>query len=228
MELVYKGKTKDVYRLADGNVLLRFKDDVTGADGVFDPGANTVGAKIAGNGKNCLLLTRYFFEALAAEGIRTHYLSSDPDAVTMTVEACRPFGKGLEVVLRYKAVGSFFRRYGDYCKEGQDLLPGLVEMTFKDDARNDPLVIKDALVILGVMSGEEYDTLKAMTLKIGEIVKKKLAEHGLELYDIKFEFGRNAKNELLLMDEISAGNMRCFRDGKWLQPDEVVAAVLGK
>jgi phosphoribosylaminoimidazole-succinocarboxamide synthase len=228
MELVYKGKTKDVYRLADGNVLLRFKDDVTGTDGVFDPGANTVGAKIAGNGKNCLLLTRYFFEALAAEGIRTHYLSSDPDAVTMTVEACRPFGKGLEVVLRYKAVGSFFRRYGDYCKEGQDLLPGLVEMTFKDDARNDPLVIKDALVILGVMSGEEYDTLKAMTLKIGEIVKKKLAEHGLELYDIKFEFGRNAKNELLLMDEISAGNMRCFRDGKWLQPDEVVAAVLGK
>ena len=43
MELKYKGKTKDVYALEDGNYLLKFKDDVTGVDGVFDPGANTVG-----------------------------------------------------------------------------------------------------------------------------------------------------------------------------------------
>ena len=225
MELVYEGKTKTVFRLPDGNYLLKFKDDVTGANGVFDPGANTVGATIAGNGRNCLLLTKFFFEALAKAGIRTHYISSDPAAVTMTVEACRAFGKGVEVVLRYKAVGSFFRRYGDYCTEGQDL-PGLVEMTFKDDARNDPLVIKDALVMLGVMTAAEYDALKEMTLKIGQVVKDKLAEHGLELYDIKFEYGRNAKGELLLMDEISAGNMRCFKNGKWLQPDEVVAAML--
>ncbi|MDD4098403.1 MAG: phosphoribosylaminoimidazolesuccinocarboxamide synthase, partial [Lentisphaeria bacterium] len=140
-------------------------------------------------------------------------------------EACRPFGKGVEVILRYKAVGSFFRRYGDYCTEGQDL-PGLVEMTFKDDARNDPLVIKDALVMLGVMTAAEYDTLKDMTQKIGQVVKDKLAERGLELYDIKFEYGRNARGELLLIDEISAGNMRCFKNGQWLQPDEVVAAML--
>jgi phosphoribosylaminoimidazole-succinocarboxamide synthase len=226
MDLVYKGKTKDVYRLADGNFQLRFKDDVTGADGVFDPGANTVGASIAGNGLNCLLLTRYFFEALAAAGVRTHYVSSDPDAVSMTVLPCRPFGKGLEVILRYRAVGSFFRRYGDYCQEGQEL-PGLVEMTFKDDARNDPLVVKDALLMLGVMSDDEYELLKEMTLKSGAVVKEKLAEKELELYDIKFEFGRSDSNELLLMDEVSAGNMRCFRDGVWLQPEEVVAAVLG-
>ena len=38
MELIYKGKTKDVYALEDGNYLLKFKDDVTGEDGVFDPG----------------------------------------------------------------------------------------------------------------------------------------------------------------------------------------------
>ena len=226
MEHVYEGKTKTVFRLPDGNYLLKFKDDVTGADGVFDPGANTVGATIAGNGRNCLLLTKFFFEALAKAGIRTHYISADPAAVTMTVEACQAFGKGVEVILRYKAVGSFFRRYGDYCQEGQDLLPGLVEMTFKDDARNDPLVTKDTLVMLGVMTADEYETLKEMTLKIGQVVKNKLAERGLELYDIKFEYGRNAKGELMLMDEISAGNMRCFKNGKWLQPDEVVAAML--
>ena len=45
MKLVYKGKTKDVYELEDGNYLLQFKDDVTGENGVFDPGANTVGLR---------------------------------------------------------------------------------------------------------------------------------------------------------------------------------------
>lgn len=45
MELVYRGKTKDVYALENGDYLLQFKDDVTGVDGVFDPGANTVGLK---------------------------------------------------------------------------------------------------------------------------------------------------------------------------------------
>lgn len=227
MELVYQGKTKDVYRQSDGNFLLKFKDDVTGADGVFDPGANQVGATIAGNGRNCLLLSKFFFEVLATAGIRTHYLGADLSSETMTVEPCHPFGKGVEVILRYKAVGSFFRRYGDYCAEGQDLSPGLVEMTFKDDDRNDPLVLKDTLVMLKVMTAEEYEILKSMTLEIGAIIKGKLAEKKLELYDIKFEFGRNGKGELLLMDEVSAGNMRCFRGGKWLQPEEVVKAMLG-
>lgn len=36
MKLVYKGKTKDVYAIDDGNYLLKFKDDLTGKDGVFD------------------------------------------------------------------------------------------------------------------------------------------------------------------------------------------------
>ncbi len=226
MELIYQGKTKDVFKLATGDYLLQFKDDVTGTDGVFDPGANTVGAKIAGNGRNCLRLTKYFFEILSAAGIPTHYLSSDLDRATMTVVPCHPYGKGLEVVLRYKAVGSFFRRYGDYCQQGQDL-PGLVEMTFKDDERNDPLVTKDTLEILGVLNAQEYENIKEMTKKIGSLIKATLAEHGLDLYDIKFEYGRNAQGEMLLIDEISAGNMRCYKDGKWLQPDQVVAEIFG-
>ncbi|MDD3696162.1 MAG: phosphoribosylaminoimidazolesuccinocarboxamide synthase [Lentisphaeria bacterium] len=225
MQLVYKGKTKDVYRLPDGNFELRFKDDVTGADGVFDPGANQVGARIAGNGLNCLRLTKYFFELLAEAGIHTHYISSDPENVSMVVLPCQPFGKGLEVVLRYKAVGSFYRRYPDYCSEGQDL-PGLVEMTFKDDLRNDPLVLKDTLVMLSVMSADEYELLKETTLRIGKLIAAALAAKGLQLYDIKFEYGRDAQGRLLLMDEISAGNMRCYKDGKAQSPEQIVRLML--
>ena len=50
MNLIYKGKTKNVYQLEDGNYLLEFKDDVTGENGVFDPGANSVGLTIEGAG----------------------------------------------------------------------------------------------------------------------------------------------------------------------------------
>ena len=137
MELVYKGKTKDVYNIGDGNYLLKFKDDVTGTDGVFDPGANTVGLTMEGAGKAGLKLTKFFFEKINAAGIPTHFVEADIENNTMTVKPAEVFGKGVEVILRYRAVGSFYRRYGKYCKEG-DRLNAYVEVTLKDDERNDP------------------------------------------------------------------------------------------
>ena len=77
MELKYTGKTKDVYALEDGNYLLKFKDDVTGVDGVFDPGANTVGLTMEGAGRAGLRLTKFFFEKLNEKGIPTHYIDAN-------------------------------------------------------------------------------------------------------------------------------------------------------
>ena len=92
MKLLYKGKTKDVYEAGDGNVLLKFKDDVTGEDGVFDPGANTVGLTIEGVGKSGLRMTTFFFEKMKEQGIPTHFVESDLDEVTMTVKKAAMFG----------------------------------------------------------------------------------------------------------------------------------------
>lgn len=218
MDLVYKGKTKDVYSLEDGNYLLKFKDDVTGKDGVFDPGANTVGATIAGAGKAGISLTRFFYEKLNGMGIPTHYLDSDLEKATMTVKPAKMFGKGLEVICRYRAVGSFMRRYGMYATEGQ-LLDAYVEVTLKDDDRNDPLITDEALEMLNILSKEEYKVLVALTKKIGNVVKEELAKKGMELYDIKFEFGRVGEdNHIALIDEISGGNMRAFKDGEQVAP----------
>ena len=121
MELKYTGKTKDVYALEDGSYLLKFKDDVTGVDGVFDPGANTVGLTMEGAGRAGLRLTKFFFEKLNEKGIPTHYIDANIEEQTMTVKPAEVFGKGLEVICRYKAVGSFLRRYGLYAEEGQSL-----------------------------------------------------------------------------------------------------------
>ena len=139
------------------------------------------------------------------------------DSKKKGVIAVGDLGKGLEVICRYKAVGSFFRRYSDYCTEGQDL-PAYVETTFKNDAKGDPLVTKDGLVDLGVMTGEQYDSLKAQTQAITKIVADDLKSKGLDLYDIKFEFGYDADGNVMLIDEIASGNMRVYKDGEYIDP----------
>ena len=216
-QLVYKGKTKDVYALDNGNYLLKFKDDCTGKDGKFDPGENAVGLTIDGVGDVNLRMSIYFFEKLKEAGIKTHYVSADLENTTMEVLPAKVFGKGLEVICRYKAVGSFFRRYSDYVEEGADL-DAYVEMTFKNDEKGDPLVTKDGLVSLGVMSEKQYDETKLMTQKITKIVADDLKEKGLNLYDIKFEFGYDKDGNVMLIDEISSGNMRVYKDGKYVDP----------
>ena len=217
MEKIYTGKTKDVYKLENGNCLLKFKDDCTGKDGVFDPGENAVGLTIDGVGDVNLRMSIYFFEKVNAAGIKTHYVSANLEDTTMEVLPAKVFGHGLEVICRHKAVGSFIRRYGDYIEDGADL-PAYVEMTFKDDAKGDPLVIKDALVALGVMTDKQYEDIKEMTQKITQIVADDLKEKGLVLYDIKFEFGYDPDGNVMLIDEIASGNMRVYKDGKYIDP----------
>ncbi len=215
-KLVYTGKTKNVYALDNGNYLLKFKDDCTGKDGVFDPGENSIGLTIDGVGDVNLRMSIYFFEKINAAGIRTHFVSADLNETTMEVLPAKVFGKGLEVICRHKAVGSFYRRYSDYIEEGADL-PAYVEMTFKNDAKGDPLVTKDGLQVLGVMTGEQYDTIKAMTQNITDIVADEMKKRVLVLYDIKFEFGYSG-DEIILIDEIASGNMRVYKDGVYIQP----------
>ena len=215
--LVYTGKTKNVYALENGNYLLKFKDDCTGKDGVFDPGENSIGLTIEGVGDVNLRMSIYFFEKINAAGIRTHFVSADLNETTMEVLPAKVFGKGLEVICRYKAVGSFYRRYSDYIAEGADL-PAYVEMTFKNDAKGDPLVTKDGLQVLGVMTGEQYDTIKDMTQKITRIVADEMLKRGLVLYDIKFEYGYDANGKVMLIDEIASGNMRVYKDGQYVDP----------
>ena len=217
MKLVYTGKTKDVYALENGNCLLKFKDDCTGKDGVFDPGENSVGLTIDGVGDVNLRMSIYYFEKINAAGIKTHYVSANLADTTMEVLPAKAFGHGLEVICRHKAVGSFIRRYGEYIEAGADL-PAYVETTFKNDEKGDPLVTKDALVALGVMSDKQYEDIKEMTQKITQIIADDLKEKGMVLYDIKFEFGYDANGEVMLIDEVASGNMRVYKDGQYIDP----------
>lgn len=225
MKKLYVGKTKDVYELDNGNYRLVFKDDVTGVDGVFDPGANTVGLKIDGMGLGNLKMSTKLFTLLNEEGFTTHFISADFDAGTMDVKAAKPFGKGLEIICRYRAVGSFIKRYGAYINTG-DKLDAYVEATIKDDERGDPLITVEGLEALGILTADQFAEIKRTTQKITARISDLLTSKGLELYDIKLEFGTDNDGEIMLMDELSAGNMRVYRGKQLLDPLELTAALL--
>ena len=217
-ELVYSGKTKDVFALENGNYLLEFKDVLHRQGTAFESGRER-GRPPPSRAwaTSACRMSIYFFEKINAAGIKTHYVSANLDDTTMEVLPAKVFGEGLEVICRNKAVGSFYRRYKQYCNEGDDL-PSYVETTFKNDELGDPLVTKDGLVDLGVMTAEQYDSLKEMTKQITKIVADDLAEKGLVLYDIKFEFGYDADGNVILIDEIASGNMRVYKDGEYVDP----------
>ena len=225
--LVYTGKTKNVFALDNGNYLLKFKDDCTGKDGVFDPGENSVGLTIDGVGDVNLRMSIYFFEKVNAAGIKTHYVNADLENTTMEVLPAKVFGHGLEVICRYVATGSFVRRYGEYIEDGTVLEGGYVECTFKNDALGDPLVTGEGLAALGIMTPEMFASMKEQTLKITKVVADDLKEKGLDLWDIKFEFGYN-NDEVILIDEIASGNMRVYKDGKIVEPVELTKLILEK
>ena len=224
--LIYSGKTKDLYDIGGGVYQLYFRDEMTGEDGVFDPGSNSVGLTMEGAGIAGLGMSSYYFKLLNEKGCATHFIESDVSARTMNIKPVTRFGEGLEIVCRYVAMGSFVKRYGSIVKSGI-ALPAVVEVTLKDDARGDPLINKDSLVALGILNPGEDEVLVDLTKRICGIIREDLFCKGLELCDIKLEFGRDSHGTVMLIDEISAGNMRVRKDGEVVQPLELAGMVGG-
>ena len=215
MELVKVGKTKDVYKFPNGYYLFKFKDTVTGnaATGVADQGGNQVVGSVEGVGSAALKMSTFYFELLKKKKIASHYVCSDFSKGEMTVRPATFMGKGLEFIVRYRMAGGFVRRFGLYCKENDPLATPIFEVTLKDDDREDPPVTSEILAALKLLTPKQYDSIRKETLKICNIVRDDLKGRGLELIDIKIEFGY-VDGKLALIDEVSPGNMRVFQDGK--------------
>lgn len=230
---IYSGKTKDLFALPNGNILLVFKDDVTGSDGVIDPGANTVIGKVEGKGRKSLAMTDYFFERLRAADIPTHLVRLDLEKGTMEVRRAEPLGKdvdgagGLEFVCRTRPWGSFIRRYQQYIRDNAQALDYLVEITLKDDERGDPLINDDAILALGLVSPSHLEQAKDITRRVCRIVEADLNAKGLILVDMKIELGL-VDGGVVVIDEISADAMRVMdADGKVLEHGVVYERLIG-
>lgn len=227
MEKIASGKTKDVYRKENGNLVLLFKDDATGDETGINPGANTVKGKIAGKGRMSFELTCYFFDLLKKKGVVTHFVSVDGSGQAIEVKEASLLGsKGLEFVWRSVACGSFYRRYKTLVKEEfQKLLEPVVEITLKDDQGGDPPITANSLAALGVLKEAEVEELINQTKIAVNYIREDLKEKGLDLLDIKVEFGK-IDGSFALVDEVSGDSMRVAKQGKVLNHQELYQAII--
>src|SRR5699024_11346502 len=93
--------------------------------------------------------------------------------------------------------------------------------TLQDDVRKDPPSARDGFIILKLHNKEEYDEIKRLTKEIRRIVKDELMKKDHELYNIKLEFGKDNTGRIMLIDEISGGNMRVYKQDNYIPPLEL-------
>jgi len=202
MEVFYDGKTKRTIRTGD-RMTIQFKDAITGdADGSVNPGGNFIVGRMEGKGRASAKVAAFFFKLLDDAGIDTHFRGLRSDTEIEVMPAMRI---PLEVIYRARAYGSFIARYRGRVEQMAPL--DLVEFTLKDDALGDPLITPKAIVKLRIAGEAELQQMEATANKVASIISKALAERGLELIDLKLEFGR-VGGELIVIDELSCDTMR--------------------
>ncbi len=200
MKTLYTGKTKDVLLDEEKNIVhLLFKDSMTGENGVFDPGSNTVGGSVEGKGKIGLAISKFFFELMEKNGVPTHYIDADVDAGLMQVRKLTV--PKLEFVLRYYTAGSMCRRFT--LEEGIPFDPPYAEVTLKDDIQGDPLISERICIMKGLLKEGQYDEAQAIVVKVGEVLKNYLATLNLTLIDFKIEVGYDETGKMYVADEIT-------------------------
>jgi len=198
-ELIYEGKAKKVFSHDDEDkVIIEFKDDATAFNALKK-------AKFKGKGKlNCLISAR-IFELLLKNNIPTHFLEIK-DENTMIASKIKVIP--LEIVLRNIA-------YGSLCKEttikpGTVLANPLIDIYLKDDELNDPLITKERIELMKILSPQDLDLIIDLTLKVNVILKNFFKKIKLQLVDFKLEFGYDFKKNIILGDEISPDNCRLW------------------
>ena len=198
-ELLYEGKAKKVFSHDDKDkVIIEFKDDATAFNALKK-------AKFEGKGKlNCLISSR-IFELLIKNNIPTHFLELKNEN-TMIAQKIKVIP--LEIVLRNTAYGSLCKQ--TTIKSGTVLAKPLIDIYLKNDELNDPIITKDRIELMNILSSKDLDLIIDLTLKINLILKSFFKNIQLQLVDFKLEFGYDFKNNILLGDEISPDNCRLW------------------
>ncbi|MDC3019536.1 phosphoribosylaminoimidazolesuccinocarboxamide synthase [Prochlorococcus sp. AH-736-E15] len=198
-ELIYEGKAKKVFSHEDlDKVIIEFKDDATAFNALKK-------AKFEGKGKlNCLISAR-IFEHLKNKNIPTHFLKLKNEN---TIIAKKIKVIPLEIVLRNIAYGSLCKQ--TTVKPKTTLPKPLIDIYLKNDELNDPLITKDRIELMNIISSKDLDLIIDLTLKINLILKNFFKNIKLQLVDFKLEFGYDLKNNILLGDEISPDNCRLW------------------
>lgn len=196
-DFIYEGKAKQLYKTDDENlVIVHYKDDATAGNGAKK---GTIKNKGVLNNE----ITTVIFNLLEENGIKTHFVKklNDRDQLCQKVKIFP-----LEVITRNLIAGSMAKRVG--VKEGTKPSNTIFEICYKNDEYGDPLINDHHAVALNLATYEELAEIYSITKKINDLLKEKFDKLGIILVDFKIEFGKNAKGEILLADEITPDTCR--------------------
>ncbi len=205
---LYEGKAKILYATDNPDCVIQyFKDDATAFN------AKKKGTVDEKGIMNNAISTKVF-EYLGQNGIPTHFVRqlSDREMLVKKVEIVK-----VEVIIRNRAAGSLCRNYG--VTEGRTLSAPVLEFCYKEDAFNDPLMNETHILALDIATASEIATIRELTFKINELMKKFFLALNIELIDFKVEFGRH-KGEVILADEISPDTCRFWEVGTGVRLDK--------
>ena len=196
---VYEGKAKKVFSTEDPELLIvSYKDDATAFNGLKK-------GQIEGKGIINNRMSNILMDMLNKAGIPTHLVQelNERETLVRKVEIVP-----LEVIIRNIAAGSFAKRYG--VTEGSPLKAPTLEFSYKNDDLGDPLINSYHVIALGLATQEEIDTIRDLSFRVNDELKRFWLSRGVTLVDFKIEFGRLADGTIILADEISPDTCRLW------------------
>jgi len=199
---VYEGKAKVLFEGPEPGTLVQyFKDDATAFN-------NKKKGTITGKGVLNNRISEYLMQRIGEIGVPTHFVRrlNMREQLIKEVEIIP-----LEIVVRNVAAGSLSTRLG--IAEGTILPRSLVELYYKNDELNDPMVTEEHITAFGWATTQEIDEILHLSLRVNDFLSGLFLGIGIRLVDFKLEFGRHWANEemrIILADEISPDNCRLW------------------
>lgn len=199
LEMIYEGKAKQLYTTEnDEHIIIHYKDDATAFNGVKK-------AQIEHKGELNNAISTIIFKHLHKHDIPTHYIETlnDRDQLCHKVTIIP-----LEVIIRNSIAGSMAKRLD--IKEGTLAPRPIYELCYKNDELGDPLINEDHALALNTATEAELAEIKALTLRINQVLIELFDSIDITLVDFKIEFGRKLDGTIVLADEISPDTCRLW------------------
>lgn len=199
----YKGKVREVYRLAGDLLVMVATDRLSAFDVVMPKG-------IPYKGQILNQIAQHMLQATA--DIVPNWLVASPDPNVSIGHACTPFK--VEMIIRGYMSGHAAREY----KAGKRLLCGvpmpegmrendafpvpIITPATKAEEGHDEDISKEEIIAQGIVSAADYNQLEQYTRALFERGTALAKERGLILVDTKYEFGKTTDGRIVLIDEI--------------------------
>ena len=199
----YRGKVREVYTLENDLLVMVASDRLSAFDVVMPKGIPFKGQ----------ILNQIATQMMSATAdIVPNWLQATPDPNVAIGQRCTPFK--VEMVIRGYMSGHAARTYksGERILCGVDMPEGMKENdaipvpiitpATKAEEGHDEDISREEIIAQGIVSEEDYLQLEQYTRALFQRGAEMAQDRGLILVDTKYEFGKNAKGEIVLIDEI--------------------------